>query len=83
MKVSIEGNQTGADDGASIMVVMLQIKIRMIMMMMTKIKIKMMLMNTKIPSVMEVAPHYKLLTLLTLLTQLTWPGLLTWFTLKC
>ena len=61
MKVSIEGIQTSADDGATIMEVMLEIKIRMMMrmmmrmrMVMMKIKIKMMLMNTKIPSVMEV-----------------------------
>ena len=38
--------------------VILQIKIRMIMMMMMKIKIKMMLMNTIIPSVLEVTPRY-------------------------
>ena len=38
----------------------------------------------KIPSEMEVAPRYKLLTLLTLftlLTLLTWHTLSTWFTL--
>ena len=41
----------------------------------------MMLMNTKIPSGMEVAPHNNLLTLLTQLTLLTLMTLLTLFTL--
>ena len=35
----------------------------------------------KIPSEVEVAPRYKLLTLLTLFSMLTWFTLLTWFIL--